>query len=885
MEFVLILALLYLFIRVSQLRKSVEFLQRQLTELARVKANSAPDNKTQELSSEPDLDLDPLDIGPDDLPLKKSKVVGHSLHAAKTSSLTDSGGSEEREPARGEYSAPVTFPAFFDRALTWFKRYFTEGNLIVRVGVVVLFFGVAFLLRYANQQGVLPVQLKLCSVAALGALLLATGWRLRGTRVTYGLILQGGGLGILYITVFAALRLFELIPPTMSFVLLVLTVTVSASLAIMQNSRSLAVMAITGGFLAPVLSASGQGDHVTLFSYYTLLNAGIVTTAWFKSWRILNVLGFVFTFVIASLWGVLNYTPANLPSAQFFLILFFLFYVFIAMLFARRQPPNLKGYVDATLVFGVPLIGFGLQAGMVYQYKYGLALAALILGVFYSLLLMLCRRFGNNTYRLLSEAYLALAAVFLSLAVPFAFDGEWVASVWALEGAAVLWVSLRQKRQLGAIFALALQLLSGVYFLSAQVHRGDESLLLNSVFLGGVILALSHGFSSYLLRNCTQDIIRAIRLLSQPLLLLALTWWFLNGAQEVFANVTSLYVYVAIMVFVAGSCAVLGFLEIKLQWSELRYTAFGLLLFMLLSVAWALQTLHHPGAYWGYGGWFALLAVYTALLYVRDYRVLAAVNTVWLHLLGWLLFAVLGTTELVWFVADKLNLNDSWKILAFVPISVMLIWCILKLNVWPWAKHYTSYLTYGSFPIIAFLAVWSIGVSASNAADFSPLPYVPLINPLDLVQLAVFLTGIYWWRDVCLLSLIKVTKPQGWAVVAVLVFVWFNAMLLRSLHHWSGVDYELSAIMNSTLAQAALTIFWALVGLLTMFVATRKHWRTTWLAAAALLTIVVAKLFLMDMRDSNTLEAIVSFIAVGILLLVVGYFSPLPPRRQEDPVN
>ncbi|WP_339616658.1 DUF2339 domain-containing protein [uncultured Gilvimarinus sp.] len=873
-----ILALLYLFTQVRHLRKSVESLQRQLRELAREIPTRAFEDQTQEAASEPDLDLDPIGLEPEALAASHSPADSQS--AVTTPPPQAAFAREQGAPSPQKHTATATSPVFFDRALTWLKRYFTEGNVIVRVGVIVLFFGVAFLLRYANQQGVLPVQLKLCSVAALGVALLAIGWRLRRMRVTYGLILQGGGLGILYITVFAALRLFHLIPPSISFALLVVMVILSAALAVLQNARSLAVMAVTGGFLAPILSASGQGDHVTLFSYYALLNAGIVAIAWFKAWRILNLLGFVFTFVIASLWGVLNYTPANLPSAQFFLVLFFLFYVSIAIFFARRQPPNLTGYVDASLVFGVPLVGFGLQAGIVYQYQYGLAWAAFALGVFYSLLLILCRRFGGATYRLLAEAYLALAAVFLSLAIPFALDGEWVASVWALEGAGVLWVSLRQRRQLGAAFALALQVLAGVYFLAAQWHRDGEAFLVNSVFLGGVLLALSNGVSSYLLRHSSPDILRVIRRCSQPLLLLALTWWFLNGAQEALANIAPMYVYVAMLLFVATSCMVLGFLELKLQWSELRFTGFGLLLFMLLAAGWALQNLNHPGESWGYAGWLALFCVLSWLLYLRDRRPLAAVNAVGLHLLGWLLFAVLGTTELVWFVVDTLNLADSWECLALVPVSLLLTWCVLKLNVWPWTDHYASYLIYGSSPLVAFMALWSVAISATSAGSFLPLQYVPLLNPLDLTQLAVFFTGFYWWRKVCSVGVIKVSRSHGWAVIAALVFVWCNAMLLRSLHHWSGVSYELNAIVNSALAQAALTIFWALLGLSVMFIATRKHWRNTWLVAAVLLAVVVAKLFLMDMRDSNTLEAIVSFIAVGILLLVVGYFSPLPPKAK-----
>ncbi|WP_049723216.1 DUF2339 domain-containing protein [Gilvimarinus polysaccharolyticus] len=893
-----IVALIYLFSQVSQLNKTVKYLQQQLLARARDNTIDAPANRSAATvntaapaAPEQDLDLDPIDLEPNELPA--TRPISDSWREPKAAAIPQVAVIREQLAVDSPEPKPAVFvstpapatpssPDLFDRALTWLKNYFTEGNVIVRVGLIVLFFGVAFLLRYANQNSMISAEFKMASVAALGIALLSLGWWLRSKRLTYALILQGGGLGVLYITVFAALRLLHLIPPAASFVLLLVMVVMSAALAVLQNSRSLAVMAITGGFLAPILSASDSGDHITLFSYYALLNAGIVAVAWFKSWRPLNLLGFIFTFVIASVWGVLQYQPSHMPSAQFFLILFFLFYVLISILFARRQPPNLKGYVDASLVFGVPLVGFGLQAAMVHQYQYGLAYAALIVGIFYSALCWACRRFFAPAYRMLSEAYLALAVVFLSLTVPFALDGEWVASVWALEGAAVLWISLRQGRQLGAVFAMGLQAFAGVGFLAAQDARDAGPLLLNSVFLGGVLLALSAGFSSYLLRHCAQSTWRIIKQFSLPFLLLALSWWFINGTLEIMLQLESYYRLVVLMSFVAASCALLAVLELKLQWHELRYTSNGLLLFMVLVAAWGMMQFTHPGAQLGYIGWPIIFVVYTMLLYLRDHQPLQEIQLKWLHILAWLLFALLASVELHWLMTTRLALSQGWQAVAFMPISVTLIWLTLKVKTWPFNVHKTLYLNHASFVLIGFMALWSFEVSAFNRANFSPLTYLPLLNPLDLTQLAVLLTGAYWWRVFCQHNDCTKVIHWGWAAIAGLTFIWFNAILLRSLHHWSGLHYELDAIVASVLAQAALTVFWALTGLSVMFVATRKHWRNAWLAAAALLSVVVGKLFLLDMRDSNTLETILSFIAVGILLLVVGYFSPLPPKAKSD---
>lgn len=74
-------------------------------------------------------------------------------------------------------------------SVAWVKRYFTEGNLIVRVGILVLFIGVAFLLKYASDKSMLPIELRVAGVALTGIAILFVGWRLRHTKNDYALIL------------------------------------------------------------------------------------------------------------------------------------------------------------------------------------------------------------------------------------------------------------------------------------------------------------------------------------------------------------------------------------------------------------------------------------------------------------------------------------------------------------------------------------------------------------------------------------------------------------------------------------------------------------------------------------------------------------------------
>ncbi|MFZ3182889.1 MAG: DUF2339 domain-containing protein, partial [Pseudomonas sp.] len=205
-------------------------------------------------------------------------------------------------PAAVARSAPRIItpaePNWFERAFTLARNWLFGGNTVLRVGVLLLFLGLAFLLRYATEGMVVPVQVRYAGVAATAVALLGLGWWLRLRNANYGLMLQGTGIAVLYLTVFAAMRLHPLLSSTEALSLLVVITLCSAILAVAQDALGLAAAAALGGFAAPILTSTGAGNHVALFSYFILLNTGIFAIAWFKAWRLLNLIGFVGTFGI-----------------------------------------------------------------------------------------------------------------------------------------------------------------------------------------------------------------------------------------------------------------------------------------------------------------------------------------------------------------------------------------------------------------------------------------------------------------------------------------------------------------------------------------------------------------------------------------------------------
>jgi uncharacterized membrane protein len=146
------------------------------------------------------------------------------------------------------------------------------------------------------------------------------------------------------------------------------------------------------------------------------------------------------------------------------------------------------------------------------------------------------------------------------------------------------------------------------------------------------------------------------------------------------------------------------------------------------------------------------------------------------------------------------------------------------------------------------------------------------------------LFGVYIWSlsAVTHLSIRKDYAERATQPIAgVSLFVFFTALVMRTAHHWGGVPFELPALLESMRVQAGLSIVWTLMALGLMIGGHLRHRREVWLIGAALIGVVVAKLFFVELSNRGGLARIVSFIGVGVLLLVVGYFAPLPPKRAD----
>jgi len=793
------------------------------------------------------------------------------------------------------------------RAAPAWIAWITGGNALARVGVLLLFIGVGFLVKYASAYVRVPIEMRLAAVALGATALLVLGWRLRLKRPGYAMILQGGGVGVLYLTVFGALRLYALLSPGASFALLVAIAGLSAWLAIRQDAIAMAAVGIVGGFLAPILASSNSGSHVILFAYYTLLNAGILAIACFKAWRSLNVLGFLFTFVIATMWGVTRYRPENFATTEPFLVLFFVFYVAIAVLYALRESLQVRNYVDSTLVFGTPLFVAGLQAGMVRNMPYAMALSALAMSAVYLLLARGLYNRRSESLRLLVEAFLALGTIFATLAIPLAVDSRLTSATWALEGAAMLWVGIRQRRLAVRAFGLLLQLGAGIAFASGTTlwqvaPPATPWPVLNSEYIGAVIVGLAGLFSARLVERRASELNPGARLVGMLLLAWGTLWWVAGGLHEIERWVPAVTCVPAAVVFLSFTAVAFELEHRREAWPGGRIPPMLLIPALLLIAIAAIGGVARRGWGWPLGAqlfadggiiaWPLGLLVSVWLLRQADHESesddapLRTANN-FLHAgLLWL-GTLIGAHELAWVGMHIGSGTGMWTMAPWglVPALALAMLSVLAGRPgWPFGAHRHAHLVLGAVPIVLVLALWSLGADLAEDVDPMPLPYLPLFNPLDIVQALLLCALALWWLRAR--AEWKTGSQQAdhaaLAVFLGLAFFWINAIALRAVHFWFDVAYTPHDLWHSRLVQAVLALLWSSTALGTMLLANRRRWRAAWIAGALLLAAVVAKLFLVDLSQVGGLERIVSFIGVGLLLLLIGYLAPVPPRRAEN---
>lgn len=795
------------------------------------------------------------------------------------------------------------------------------GNTILRVGLVVLFLGLVFLARLVAQAGLFPIELRLATVAAAGAALLGVGYWKRLARPEFGLHLQGAGVAVLYLTVFAAARIYDVMPPGLAFAFMVVIAGFGAALAVLQNSQTLALASFAGGFAVPVLLGGSAETPLGLFGYITVLGAAIMGIAWKKSWRPLNLLGFFGTFALAGLWGFDAYQDRHFWICEVFLALNIGIYLGTALLYAHNTPGKLGNFADSTLLFGTAIAGFGLQAGLVHDKPYASAWSALVFGAAYLGVASWAFQRRKQGMALLSESLLAIGVGFVTMAIPLALELKWVSVAWALEGGAALWVGARQERWMPRTFGLGLQAFGAGIALNGTELNIAAIPFANPGFLEPLLIAAALVFSAWILREPllhsgsapARSWQRVEAFLGKP--------WFLAGfgmacvavMEEMSRNVPAFGfdygagAYASRTQLFGFELGVLGLMALadwfgrRRDWAVASWPG----RVSLLLIGWAFLATLFMGRYVlnmpDFSCWIAAFGLHYWMLWRAD-RAPDTAAPRWngfIHACTVLVLTAM-LADALFYLIDQADLWDSsWAGVVFMVAGTAVLLGIVRwagpavkaersLTMgWPHNVHSRAYWWRAAAPLAITLWLGALFGTMLAEGITAPLPYIPLLNPVDLA-IALALVALGLWRqmlqqaDPMPRGAALFTGRIAQAAAALLAFVWINTIWTRTAHHYLGVEWYPDTLLQSQIVTTGFSILWTLLAMGLMLFAQRRADRLPWLAGAGLLALVVAKLLFVDMDRAEGIGRIVAFIGVGVLMLLIGYFVPLPPRKGQD---
>jgi uncharacterized membrane protein len=226
---------------------------------------------------------------------------------------------------------------------------------------------------------------------------------------------------------------------------------------------------------------------------------------------------------------------------------------------------------------------------------------------------------------------------------------------------------------------------------------------------------------------------------------------------------------------------------------------------------------------------------------------------------------------------------SAWGWLGWLLVPAAMLMLLPRMTRrWPVNAAPAAYQWIAATLLAAGLLLWTLLANIASNGAALPLPYVPLVNPLDIGIAAALLAVLLWLRSEPARARWAAQPGVPIALVGSAAFVWLNAMLVRGFHHFGDVPFRFDAWTHSLPVQTGLTLLWTTTALVLMWLSAKRQVRLPWMVGAALLAAVVAKLVLVDLSATGTVTRIVSFIGVGVLMLVIGYVAPLPRDRQEQ---
>ena len=358
--------------------------------------------------------------------------------------------------------------------------------------IVLILFALAFFLKYAFENRWVGEVGRVAIGIAAGISLSFAGlhYHRRGWRV-FSQMMTAGGIMLLYLSAYGAFGFYHLIDQSAAFPFLGILIAEAAALAYFYNAPAIAMMALVGGFLAPVLLRSDRDHYRELFGYITALDLGAM--ALLRHWVGLSSLAYLGAHALFWSWYDANYHPYKRPAVLAFQSAVFLIF-FGAHVGRQLIGKHTASLEDLGLLFVNPFVFFATSYQLLDRdHHEWMGVLAIVLASLYAgaARLMLAKVNDNRGQMLL---IIATALTFVTLAIPIQLRSNWITIAWAVEGVLMIRVAFATMslnlRAMGLV-VLGLSLFKMVFWDTPFEDRGLFTPVLNRYFLSSMAVSLS----------------------------------------------------------------------------------------------------------------------------------------------------------------------------------------------------------------------------------------------------------------------------------------------------------------------------------------------------------------------------------------------------------
>ncbi|MBS1653421.1 MAG: DUF2339 domain-containing protein [Bacteroidetes bacterium] len=435
---------------------------------------------------------------------------------------------------------------------TWLQKNpdmekFIGENLANKIGIAVLVLGIAFFVKFAIDKNWINETGRVIIGLVCGGILIGVAHYFRKTYRSFSSVLVGGGLTVFYFTIAFAFHQYSLISQQAAFVIMLIITAFAVVLALLYDRLELAVLATIGGFITPFLISNGQNNYVALFTYLTILNAGLMILAWFKKWTPINFIGLFFTLIIYGGWlsnELFIKDPVAFPfkNAMLFATVFYFQFIIMNIINNLRVKRTFNAFDFIVLLStnflyyaaGITILQFWNNGDFKGLFTAGLGAINLLLAfIFYH---------KANVDKNFVFLLIGLTLTFISLAAPVQLHGNYITLFWSAEIVVLFWLYQQSRIVLLKITSL---IISGLMIISllmdwSQIYISGSALIpimANKGFITGIVatasmfifyLLMKKEADSYYLNGITNRSVRDF-LLSAGIILI-----YLSGALEIY---------------------------------------------------------------------------------------------------------------------------------------------------------------------------------------------------------------------------------------------------------------------------------------------------------------------------------------------------------------